>query len=289
VVGPGGSPGAAAGSDWYATEAQVDASVDRFGISYLRPTLPDGTFWESDWSRTRDMNNSVDPDDAWFDAAHGNGSEHAEDGVLWISGMNPRMYVHDPAMERQWTNVEATVYFKRIADDNVPYTGMTIVARANHLVTEDGTKDLCDTRGYGGRLRFDGYVDFEKETAHPHNVARDGRQLWPGGMPKDEWIGMKYLVWDQPGGVHLQIWRDMTNGADGGDWQLVDDTIDRGNDWGTVPCAPGINPKMMLTAAPTRRGSESGKPNVSVYFRSDGIHQDGLEYKWASIREITVQ
>lgn len=287
LEGAGGPPRVAA-STWIATRAQVNATVDRFGISYMRPTEPGGTFWESDWSTSRRMDNAVDPRDPWFDSAHGNGWEHADNGVLYVSGTNPRMYVHDPAMKRQWTNVEATIYFKRISDDAVPYTGMTIVARANHLVTEDGTKDLCDTRGYGGRLRFDGYVDFEKETAHPRNVARDGRQLWPSGMPKDVWIGMKYLVWDQSDGVHLQIWRDMTNGADGGDWQLVDDTIDRGDSWGTVPCAPGINPRMILSAAPQRRGSESGEPNASVYFRSDGIHPDGLEYKWASIREINV-
>jgi hypothetical protein len=199
------------------------------------------------------------------------------------------MYVHDPAMIRQWRDVEATVYFKRVADQNVPYAGMTIVARANHLVTEDGSKDLCDTRGYGARLRFDGWVDFEKETAHPHNSEQARRQLWTGGMPYNVWIGMKYIIWDTPGQTHLQVWRDMTNGANGGDWQLVDSYVDSGKGWGTVPCAPGINPAMRLTDSPNRRGSESGKPNISVFFRSDGIDKDGLEYKWASIREISAQ
>lgn len=272
----------------YADEQDVAATRDQFGITYLEPTRPRGTIWVSAWNSDRSFS-GVDPLDPWFDADHGSASYRAGGGQLRISGETPRMYVHDPELRRQWRDVEVTMYFKRVDDSAVPYAGMTAVARSNHLLTEDGTDALCDTRGYGGRLRFDGHSDFEKETAHPQNVAIANRRLWRSGMPVGEWIGYKYLVFDKSDGVHLELWLDETRGEQGGDWQLVNKVVDDGESFGTEACATGIDPRMALTAQPYREGSESGKPNVSVYFRSDGIAPDGLVYKWGSIREIAAR
>jgi hypothetical protein len=270
-----------------ATAADVEATSDRFGIDYLQPTLVDGTFWVSDWAGDRTFD-GVDPRDPWFDADHGSATFAAGDGELRISGEIPRMYVHDPAMERQWRDVEVTMYFKRVADSGVPYAGMTAVARSNHLATEEGMLARCDTRGYGARMRYDGNVDFEKETAHPENDPTRPKVLWPDGMPQERWIGYKFLVYDRGPAVKLELWLDQTNGADGGLWIKVDELLDDGNTLGETPCAPGIDARVPLTNDPAREGSESGRPNVSVYFRGDGVGEDGLVYKWGSIREINV-
>lgn len=271
--------------DNQATPAQERATEDSFGISFLHRTRPRGTFWESQWQGRRSFD-GVDPVDPWFDADHGTASYRVADGQLWITGEHPRMYVYDPDRRRQWRDVEVTVYFKRIADRDIPYAGMTAVARSNHLETESGTQ-RCDTRGIGARIRYDGHIDFEKETAFPLNEATNNREVWPDGMPYGRWIGMKYVVRDRSDGVNLELWTDLSEGRRGGDWKLASRLVDNGQVLGQVPCAPGINPRMALTAEPTRAGSETGLPNLTVFFRSDGVARDGLTYKWASIREIT--
>lgn len=268
-----------------ATHAEVDATEDEFHIRNIYSTLPHGTLWTSKWDETRAFD-GVDPLDPWFDADHGSASYRVDAGQLFITGNIPRMYVYDPAKRRQWRDVEATMYFKRVADTNIPYAGMTIVARSNHLDTESGRFE-CDTRGYGGRMRYDGHIDFEKETAYPINEAAANKSFWRGGLPKNRWIGVKFVVYDVPGGVRLELWVDLTDGRGGGDWRKVNEMTDRGQQFGYEACAKGIDPRMPLTAASDRAGSESGLPNLTVYFRSDGVSRDGLVYKWGSIREIT--
>jgi hypothetical protein len=276
--------GAAPRLENQATAEDLRATHDRFGIRYLQPTMPLGTVWVSKWDHDRSFD-GVDPRDPWFDADHGEATYRVEDGQLFVTGEIPRMYVHDPRSRRQWRDVEMTMYFKRVQDKGVPYAGMTMVARSNHLETESGTRE-CDTRGIGARIRYDGHVDFEKETAFPLNAATGNKVLWSGGMPHDQWIGMKYVVYDKADGVHLQLWMDLTDGQDGGHWQLVNSMVDNGHVLGRVPCAAGIDPQLALTNDPHREGSETGLPNLTVYFRSDGVLQDGLVYKWGSVREI---
>jgi hypothetical protein len=271
--------------DNVASEAQVRASSDAFGIRNLEHTLPGGTVWTSRWDRPARAFDGVDPRDPWFDADHGSATYRVDRGRLYVSGNIPRMYVHDPAGKRQWRDVEATMYFRRVADTHIPYAGMTIVARSNHLDTESGRHE-CDTRGYGARMRYDGHVDFEKETAYPINEAVANKSFWAGDLPRGRWIGVKFVVYDAADGVHLELWTDLTDGRGGGRWKRIDAIVDDGHLFGNEACASGVNPRMPLTNDPHRRGSESGKPNLSVYFRSDGVLRDGLVYKWGSVREI---
>src|SRR3989344_2447101 len=271
--------------------SSITNMTDVFGVKKIYNTTIGGKEWFSKWNNGIARNFSyVDPQDSWFDADHGNANYNIDgNGLFKITGSFPRMYVHDPALNNSWRNVEMTVYAMRVNDNNVNWGGIVALARTNHGSTAPELQNLCDTRGIAARMRHDGRIDFEKETKHPSSQVVSSSVKWSNGLPKNVWIGYKYVVYDLPNGnVKLELYLDETNGLNGGNWTKINEFEDTGSNFGTngQACATGVSPGLKLTNSNNRAGSESGKPNIAVYWRSDGVATNGLIYKKMSVREI---
>jgi hypothetical protein len=256
------------------------AVEDKFGITEIYPTSSNGTEWYSTWDNGYDRViefGQTDPHDKSFEVT-GNGrvAINGENGIASITGSAPRMRVSS-----DFENVEITFYAKRISeDDEISYQGFVAGARSKHY-----TDALCGANTYYGRFTYDGRVSFEKELFHGHgDVAQfpppdaPSHYAWSEeeGIPTNEWIGFKFVIRTLPdnGSVLLELYRDLTDGRNGGDWEKVLESVDTG-EW-YVEAEEGIcndfpHNKILFTPG-------------FVFIRNDFI--DEAEYKKFSIREI---
>lgn len=286
-----------------AAPAPVSPRTDPFGITELFPSKPNGTAWyATSWSngKPRDLLEDVDPMDPWFDTTHGSG-RYAIDGkgTLAADGDVVRMYVHDPDRRTEWAeDLEITAYITRIRETKrVDYSGPQIFARTNHGtftgVFPDEDRTPCDDRGLAGKINLDGTWAFEKETHHGADegyATAGATRYWPSGFPTGRPVGVKVVLRNvldtrgEPRAVRLALYVDMTDGTNGGSWTRVTDYTDEGEfGRGHTPCAQGVDPALVHVRSRLLESSETGRPELTVYFR----HEYGImQYRRLSVREI---
>lgn len=256
------------------------APKDAFGIKrlYAAPSSAkkwDSQHWKSGSSRLLDSSGEKDPyDRTGWSRFRGSGSMYVnpQTGYMRLRGNQPRIYI-DALSSHRWVNTETTVYYQRKNDDAIAYAGGIIGARSSS--GGHGTAP-CTANTYYSMLRHDGAFDFAKELHHP-NAAKKTivKNVWNGGaLPKQKWIGLKYVIYTLAGEVVLETYRDLTGGKDGGDWQLLGRYVDRGGWHAKESCS---YPSDLVV-------TEGGG---IVFIRNTGV-QDAL-YKWMSVQELPPQ
>ena len=275
--GGGSSGGASGGGDGAGGTPSSVACEDAFGASGFYATAAGGLEWTSEyWSgeaHELDFGTGDAADPLELANRRGTGTVTVNgDGTLTMSGTQPRIYLATTD-NHPWNDVEITVYYQRLEDDNTAYAGLVVGARSG---ADGHGGDNCTATTYYARFRHDGRADVAKELEHPTAEARATTSIWPedGPLPTSQWIGMKYIVYnDELGGVRLQVFRDLTEGADGGTWEPIIDSTDNG----------GWAPTSNCTYEADHIVLEGGG---TVFIRNTGTTGPGALYRNLTVRQI---
>jgi hypothetical protein len=269
--GAGGAAGSGGGSN----------AVDVFGIRKLYPSAVDGAEWTSaHWDgEMYSIAERRDPNDpSGLSGMRGTGTLEVNDGVLTMGGSQPRIYVY-PDAGSAFRDLEITVYYQRVTDSDTAYAGLVIGARSGPDGHTDDT--ACDAHTYYARVRNDGAFDFEKELEHPASSTQssvNASTAWPptGEVPRETWIGFKYVIYNVAQTVKLEAYRDMTNGASGGAWELVNETVDDGG-WSVETTCTEYAPN-------DGQSDQIVLDGGTAFIRNTDVTE--ALYRWVSIREI---
>lgn len=253
--------------------------LDRYGINEIYPTIENGREFFSHWDEGGPRVLNIlerDPIDSEL-VLRGKNPQLTIDGkgIATMEGKNPefvsnpRIYIYDEQEQKKWNNVEVTFYQKRISEQTeFSYSGLNAGTRSEHQDVTD--ENIIFGQTYYGRFTNDGRIHFVKEIEHGDYVnSPEEKFSWDskdGTIPFDVWIGYKFIVrtFETTGSVKLELYMDMTDGVDGGNWNKVSEFIDDGS-WGG-----------------NKIFSESA---TSVFLRNDGL---GIaQYKNFSVREIS--
>lgn len=185
----------------------------------------------------------------------------------------PRFHLNNPS-SYFFRDVECTFYMMRVKDKNTNWAGPNIGVRSGPDGHSD-PKKYCDAHTYYQRIRYDGTVDCEKENKHNLSSTRNFGNKWNGAkFPFNKWVGYKSVTYNLSNGVKFELYRDMTEGKNGGTWEKLCETSDVGG-W-----APPQDPPACSYAKdyiPMQGGGV-------IVMRNTGVSD--ARYKWMTVREI---
>jgi hypothetical protein len=264
---------------------RMSATIDVFGIKKVYRDRTGGPGWDArHWSgngaRTVKSGDKDPFDPMQCSENRGNvtwsidGNGHLDFNGTKSGTTEPRFHLNNPC-KYFFRDVECTYYMKRIVDTNVNWGGCCLGVRSGpngHSIPSE----YCDAHTYYQRIRNDGYMDFEKELKHPDSSVKGRNNVFGGErLPKNQWIGYKSVTRNAGNGVKLQLFMDLTEGANGGDWKLIGSMGDT-NRWAPPQSQPECSYKPDFV--PLLGGGV-------IVLRNTGCTD--CKYKWMSVREIT--
>ena len=240
-------------------------NLDKFGISKLYPTKPNGEEWYMDMSNpTSDprfnfndqfkhtKGSSSDskfifnrnPDGSWnvassevrLEAYTSAGYDQSKIVTYNQRELAAKGYMQSP---NDWKNVEITGYVKYNSgksDENFDW----YARGGKHTDDNKG----CEGTAYKGDLYYSGNSEFGKEQSHPHGFISTDTKLNAVSPLQGKWIGFKFVMYNLPPKignitmttattantpVKLENW--INENADGKTWTKIDEKIDYGG-WG---------------------------------------------------------
>src|SRR5215213_2072047 len=198
-----------------------EGGTDEWGIKELYPTASNGPTWY-----IREVEDPTTDSLFYYGIYEGTTIKSIGTGVWQVDARSGtqehgiRMHVDSPT--GKWKNTEMTGYFNIHSGDDQ----FTMIARHGPSYHDNGG---CEAYGYYALTAVDGQVFFKKKLYHFNNgYTKRLAQVNALGDIHDEWVGMKFAVYDLPNGdVKLELWidkGDMTN-----KWQKETELIDKGN------------------------------------------------------------
>jgi hypothetical protein len=248
--------------------------------------------WDNNWSgslRTLTTSYTSDPQDpqTFFLGSSAGGITIGQDRLVLRAGQ-PRLYINKQSSSPGFENVEFTAYANyMVSGGESSLAGFTMIARSDHFLykTVPGANP-CNAVAYYVRIwegtgnTRGGQVSFSKEYYHDGSTTVYASAVYTplfSTFPKNQWIGMKLVVYTIPGtqNVQLEFWLDLTDGLNGGDWNLVHSYVDRPGEW--------LSPQTVPAACPLQNGDTVLGGRASCTLRADGGE---VHWKKASARHI---
>src|ERR687896_719477 len=194
---------------------------DRFGIEQIYGTAGGGPTWY-----IQEQEDPTSDGNFYYGMYRGTTVNYVGNGVWRVDAQSGtqahgiRMHVDSPS--GTWKNTEMTGYFRVIEGNDQ----ITMIARHGPSYHDEGG---CLAYGYYGMTAVDGEVYFKKKLWHyDDGYTRRLAQIDALSNLLNEWIGMKFVVYDLPNGdVKLELWideGDMTN-----NWRKVTELVDDGD------------------------------------------------------------